>query len=79
MWDPKWLCSCHCYQLGISQANQNSDKFSIAAFCDMSQKTSRLKGLYSYGGSSYIPLGKHASSTAFFYEVPVYQCMQHGE
>ena len=52
--------------MGISQANQNSDKFSIAASCDMSQKASRLKGLYSYGGSSCMPLRKPASSVPFF-------------
>lgn len=33
---------------GISQANPNSDKHSLVASCNMSQKVSYLKGAYSY-------------------------------
>jgi len=44
--------------MGISQVNQNDDKCSLAASHDTNQKATHLKGVYSYEGSSCIPLEK---------------------
>lgn len=49
--------------LGMNQANQNSNKCTSAASHHRSHKTSHLKGVYSYEGSSCIPPGKPASSS----------------
>ncbi|GAB0205340.1 hypothetical protein GRJ2_002999600 [Grus japonensis] len=43
---------------GISQANQSSNKCSLAASQDENQKASHHTGVYGYGGSSCTPPGK---------------------
>ncbi|GAB0210277.1 hypothetical protein GRJ2_003493500 [Grus japonensis] len=43
---------------GISQANQSSDKCSLAASQDENQKANHLKDVYGYGGPSCTPPGK---------------------
>jgi len=47
---------------GISQANQSSNKCSLAASQTENQKASHLKGVYGHGGSSCTPPGKTACS-----------------
>lgn len=58
---------------GIRQANQNSDKCSLAASHDMSQKASHLNDICSYGESSCILPRENCILCSFFFsEVPVY-------
>jgi len=64
---------------GMSQANQKNNKCSSAAPHDVSQKARHLNSVCSYGRSSCILLETCNICSVFFSEVPVHQCMQHGE
>jgi len=46
------------FNWGVSEANQSSDKCSLAASQTENQKANHLKGGYGYGGSSCTSTGK---------------------
>lgn len=65
---------------GVSQGNQNGNKCSLTVYKDKNQKSTYLKGMYSYGGS-FLHLSRKTCifCSHFFSEVPIYQHMQQGE